>query len=151
MATSSYPTYNVTDAGLNEEIERHNRTLPLTSEEIVELLRQPSLAEQFKEMQERIQALEANNKELRGRLQAKKVTLWSTVVIPNEEPSHLSGKEPMEQEPRIKKSRKHAKDRYERETEGTNLEGYQANNEKNSWPTSLQAREAAHKPWKIME
>ena len=113
MASSSNPLDNVAD----QEIEHHNRTLPLTTEEMKELLTQPSLAEQFNEMQERLLELEASNQELRGKLQTKK--LRSAVVIPNDERSHQSGKEPKEQKQQAKKSRKHAKDRNEREEDDT--------------------------------
>ena len=53
------------------------------------------------------------------------------MVIPDEEPSHRSGKKPMEQEPRIKKSRRHAKDRYEREKEDFDSDGFQVSQGKN--------------------
>ena len=113
MASSSNPPDNVGDR--DQEIEHYNRTLPLTAEEIEELVSQPSPADQFKEVQEHLLELEASNQKVRGKLQTKKVTLRSAVVIPDDERSHRSGKEPMEQEQRAKKSRKHAKDCYERE------------------------------------
>jgi len=72
MASSSTPT---TVPNQETEIEHHNRTLPLTLEEIAELLQEPSLEEQFRQMQERLSVLEANNRELKRRLQAKRVTL----------------------------------------------------------------------------
>ena len=105
MASSSTP---ITVPNQETEIEHHNRTLPLTLEEIAELLPEPSLEEQFRQMQERLSVLEANNRELKRRLQTKKVTLRSAVVIPDEEPSHRSGKEPVGQDPQVKKSRRHA-------------------------------------------
>ena len=55
----------------------------------------------------------------------KRVTIRSAVVIPDEEPSHRSGKEPMEKGPRIKKSRRHTKDHYERDCEDSESEGFQ--------------------------
>ena len=51
-------------------------------------------------------------------------------MIPDEEPSHRLGKGPAEHEPRIKKSRMHAKDHYEREENDSGSEGYQASHEK---------------------
>ena len=88
MANSSIPDHNTTDDNLDAEIEHHNNTLPLIAEEMAEVHQQPSLAEQFKEMGERIRALETSNTELRRRIQAKRITMRSTVVIPDEEPSH---------------------------------------------------------------
>ena len=54
MASSSNPHDN-------QDIKHHNRTLSLTIEEIKELIPQPSLAEQFKDMQEYLLELEARN------------------------------------------------------------------------------------------
>ena len=91
----------------------------------------PNLAEQFKKMQEHHLDLESSNKDLEENLNAKRVTLWSAVVIQNEEPSHRTGKEPVDQEPRIKKSWKHAKDRYERDEENMDIErNYEMSREK---------------------
>ena len=110
MTSSSILTGNNATDGFNPQIEHHNRTFPLTPEELAEYLPRPSLAEQFKEMQERLLALEASNRELEEMLCAKNDTMWSVVMIPDEEPSHRPSKEPVEQEPQIKKSRRHAKD-----------------------------------------
>lgn len=94
MANSSIPNHDGASIDNDVGIEHHNRTLPLMVEEIAELLPQPNLAEQFKEMQERLQALKTSNIELRGRLQAKRVTMRSAVVIPGEEPSRGLEKSP---------------------------------------------------------
>ena len=97
MASLSAPVNAVSNQ--ETEIEHHNRTLPLTLEEIVELLPERSLEEQFRQMQEHLSVLEASNKEFKRRLQTRKVTLRSAVVIPDEEPSHRLGKEPVGQDP----------------------------------------------------
>ena len=91
MASSSIPTENYTTNGSDPQIMHHNQTLPFSPEELAECLPQPCLAEQVKEMQERLLVLETRNKELEGRLRAKKVRLRRAVVISEEEPSHRSG------------------------------------------------------------
>lgn len=88
MANWSIPTGNNTTDGFYPQIEHENRTLPLTPEELAEYLPHPSLADQFKEMQERLLVLEASNRELEEMLHAKKVTMRSTIMILDEEPSH---------------------------------------------------------------
>jgi len=128
MASSSAPVNAVSNQEM--EIEHHNRTLPLTSEEIAELIPEPSLEEQFRQMQERLSVLEANNRDLKRRLQTKRVTLRSAIVIPDEEPSHRSGKEPIGQGPQVKKPRKHARDRYERMEDVSESEKEQYSQEK---------------------
>ena len=63
-------------------------------------------------MQERLLTLEASKKDTEEKLKTKRVTLQSAVVIHDEEPSHRASEEPADQEPRIKKSRKHANYQY---------------------------------------
>ena len=102
MASSSNLTHNITVTSHDQHIEHHNLTLPLTLEEIAELLPHPNLAEQFKEMQERLLVLKDSNRYLREKLQAKKDILWSVVLILDEEPSHRYGKEPWSRSCRLK-------------------------------------------------
>ena len=68
MTSSSNSTGNATITGPDPQIEHHNRTLPLTPEELAENLPQPRLAEQFEKMQEHLLVMEANKKELEGRI-----------------------------------------------------------------------------------
>lgn len=74
--------------------------------------------------------MEASNNDLEEKLRGKRVTLWSALVILDQEPSHLAGKKPIGQEARIKKSWKHAKNRYKREEDCMDTEGgYHINQE----------------------
>lgn len=63
MASSSTPTEDASNTtGIDPQIEHHSRTLPITPEELDESLPHPSLAEQFKEMKERL--LDLKNRSL---------------------------------------------------------------------------------------
>lgn len=76
MVSSSTPTRDINNtAGIDPQIEDHNRTLPLTLEDLAEYMPRPKLAGQFKEMQEHLLGLEASNNELEEKIRAKRVTL----------------------------------------------------------------------------
>ena len=65
MANTTTLTGDVKNTiGVDPHIEHHNRTLPLTPEELAKYMPHPSLAEHFKEMQKRLLALAVSNKEL---------------------------------------------------------------------------------------
>ena len=73
MASSSTSTEDANNTtGKYPRIEHDNRTLPITPEELAKYLSRLSMAEQFKEMQARLLALEASNNDLKEKLRAKK-------------------------------------------------------------------------------
>ena len=104
-----------------EKIEHHNRTLPLTTDEMAEMLPQSSLHEIFREMQERLTLLENKNKVLEEQLKTKRVAIRSEIVTPEDDRSHhRAGKEVEYVEERSKKTKKYARDRYEKERRSEN-------------------------------
>ena len=104
-----------------EQIEHQTRTLPLTTDEMADMLPLSTLREIFREMQERLTLLEKKNKALEEQLKTKRVTVRSEIVTPEDDRSHhRTGKEVENAEEKSKKTKKHARDRYGKEKHSEN-------------------------------
>ena len=86
----------------------------MTTDEMAEMLPQSSLHEIFRERQDRLTLLEKKNKALEEQLKTKMVTRE------DDRSHHRAEKEVENAEERSRKTKKHARDRYEKERHSEN-------------------------------